>query len=67
MSDLDYYMGYVDNMAKRTTADLRAYAKRYIVGKPHVAGILMSPQARRAIRLTDADILGDSTSGGRIK
>ena len=60
VASLDYYMGYVDNMAKRSTADLRAYAMKYIVGKPHVTGVLLSPQARRAIGLTDADLLSDS-------
>ncbi len=60
VASLEYYMGYVDNMAKRSTADLRAYAKKYIVGKPHVTGVLISPPARRAIKLTDADVLGDA-------
>ena len=62
VTGIEYEMGYVDNMAKQTTADLRAYAKKYIVGKPHVAGVMISPQARRAIALTDADMLGDSTA-----
>jgi zinc protease len=59
VTGLEYYMGYVDNMAKRTTADLRAYAKKYIVAKPHVTGVLLSPQARRALKLTDADVLAE--------
>ena len=41
---------------------MRAYAKKYIVGKPHVIGVLISPDARRAIGLTDADVLGDSVT-----
>jgi len=66
VASLDYYMGYVDDMAQRTTADLRAYAKKYIVGKPHVAGVLIAPQARRAIHLTDAEVIGPpSASGGK--
>jgi zinc protease len=62
VTGLDYYMGYVDNMAQRTTADLRAYAAKYIVGKPHVVGVLISAQARQSIHLTDADVLGDATT-----
>ena len=62
VAGLDYYMGYVDNMAKRTTADLRAYAKKYIVGKPHVAGVLLAPQALRASGLTEADLIGESAA-----
>jgi zinc protease len=65
VAGLDYEMGYVDNMAKQTTADLRAYAKRYIVGKPHVVGVMLSPQVRRTMRLTDADVLGDNTAAMR--
>jgi zinc protease len=61
VASLDYYMGYVDNMAKQTTADLRAYAKKYIVGKPHVTGILLAPQVKQMLGLTDAEIVGDSS------
>ena len=60
VASLDYYMGYVDNMAQRTTADLRAYAKKYIVGKPHVTGILLAPQVKQMLGLTDAEIVGDT-------
>ncbi|MDQ6736437.1 MAG: hypothetical protein M3Z30_01890, partial [Gemmatimonadota bacterium] len=52
VASLEYYMGYVDNMAKQTTADLRAYADRYIVGKPHITGVLISPDAQKQIHLT---------------
>jgi zinc protease len=57
VASLDYYMGYVDNMAERTTADLADYTRRYIVGKPHVIGVLISPQDRQASHLTEADLL----------
>ena len=58
VAGLDYYMGYVDNMAGQTAADLKSYADRYIVGKPRVTGVLISPQDRRAIGLTEAQLLG---------
>ena len=54
---LDYYMGYVDNMARQTPADLRAYVRKYIVGKPHVTGVLLSPEARQQLHLTEEDLL----------
>lgn len=57
VAGLDYYMGYVDNMARQTTADLRAYAHKYIVGKPHVVGVLISPEDRKAINLSEDDLL----------
>jgi zinc protease len=57
VASLEYYMGYVDNMARQTTADLRAYAAKYIVGKPRVTGVLIPAEARRAIGLTESDLL----------
>jgi len=58
VTGLDYFFGYVDNMAKQTPADLAAYASKYIVGKPHVTGVLLSPGARRMLSLTPAMLLG---------
>jgi len=58
VANLEYYFGYVDNMAARTPRDLAAYARHYIVGKPHVTGVLMAPADRAAIGLTDADLSG---------
>jgi zinc protease len=57
VASLEYYMGYVDNMAKQTLEDLRAYARKYIVGKPHIVGVLIDPEARKAIKLVEADLL----------
>ncbi len=57
VASLEYYMGYVDYMAQQTLGDLRAYARRYIVGKPHIAGVLISPDARQSLRLTPADLI----------
>jgi len=57
VASLEYYMGYVDNMARQTPRDLQVYAQRYIVGKPHITGVLIHPEARRALRLTEADVL----------
>jgi zinc protease len=57
VSGLEYYMGYVDNMAKQTLDDVRAYARKYIVGKPTVVGILLPPGVKDALGLRDADVL----------
>jgi zinc protease len=57
VSGLEYYMGYVDSMAKQTLDDVRAYARKYIVGKPMVVGLLLPPGVRAEIGLRDADIL----------
>jgi zinc protease len=57
VADVDYFMGYIDNMAKQTPADLVRYARGYIVGKPRVTGVLLSPQARVASGITEQDLL----------
>jgi zinc protease len=62
VADLDYFMGYVDNMAKQTPEDLRRYAARYIVGKPHVAGVLLSQRDRAALNLKESDLTGPAST-----
>jgi zinc protease len=57
VTGLDYFFGYVDTMAKQTPADLQAYANAYIVGKPHVTGVLLAPEVRRTLNLTPASLL----------
>jgi len=56
VSGLEYYMKYVDEMAKRTPADLRAYANKYIIGKPHVIGVMMTKEDRARLRLTESEL-----------
>ena len=56
VASLEYYMGYVDNMAQQKTTDLRAYARKYIVGKPRVTGVLISPTDRSALKLSPQEL-----------
>jgi zinc protease len=56
VADLEYFMGYVDNMASQTVADLQRYARTYIVGKPRITGVLIAPDARARLNLTPADL-----------
>lgn len=56
VASLEYYMGYVDNMAQQTTAELRAYATKYIVGKPHITGVLIDPASRQQLSLTTQEL-----------
>jgi zinc protease len=58
VASLEYYMGYVDYMAQQTLEDLRSYARSYILGKPHIAGVLIAPQARQSLRLVPDDLIG---------
>lgn len=57
VADLEYYMGYIDNMGKQTLQDLQAYAKKYIIGKPRVIGVQLDPESRKKLALTVADLL----------
>jgi len=63
VASLEYYLGYADNMAHQTTKDLNDYAARYIVNKPRVVGVMIDPDSRRRIGLTDKDLL--AAGGGR--
>jgi zinc protease len=57
VASLEYYMGYVDYMAQQSLGDLRAYARKYIVGKPHIAGVLIAPDARQSLKLVPGDLV----------
>jgi zinc protease len=61
VASLEYYMGYVDYMAQQTIGDLRAYARRYILAKPHITGVLISPEARQSLKLAPDDLLATGT------
>jgi zinc protease len=58
VTGMDYFLGYVDAMARQTPDELRAYARKYIVGKPHVTGVLLAPAARRKLGLTEDELSG---------
>lgn len=56
VADLEYYLGYVDNMGRQTLQDLQAYARKYIVGKPRITGVLIDPEARQKLGITKSDL-----------
>jgi zinc protease len=56
VTGMNYFFGYNDTMAKQTPDDLRRYATRYILGKPRVTGVLLSPDTRRSLRLTESEL-----------
>ncbi|MCE2941235.1 MAG: M16 family metallopeptidase [Gemmatimonadota bacterium] len=58
VASLDYFLGYVDNMAAQTLADLQRYARTYIVGRPRLVGVLISPEDRAKLQLKDTDLTG---------
>lgn len=56
---IDYFRGYQKSLHAVSRADINDYVKNYIIGKPHVAIALMSPDAKRAAALTEADLIGE--------
>lgn len=55
---LEYHFRYIDEMARQTPADLQRYARTYIVGKPHITGVMLPRGATRALQLTEAELAG---------
>jgi zinc protease len=62
VSGLEYYMKYNDEMAKRTVANLNSYANKYIIGKPHIDGLMMTAADRQRLKLTDAELAAMGTN-----
>lgn len=60
---LDYHLRYIDEMAKQTPADLQRYARQFIIGRPHITGVMLPRGATRALNLTEAELAG--IGGGR--
>ena len=65
VTGLDYFYGYAETMARQTPADLQRYATTYIIGKPHVTGVLLSTEARRQLGLTESMLLEPVPTGVR--
>lgn len=62
VSSLDYFMGYIDQMAQQRITDLMRYTKTYISGKPRVTNVLLPKEARRTIGLTQEELLKPFTT-----
>ena len=57
VSGLDYYMGYIDGMARQTLVDVQRYARKYIVGQPRIVGVLIDPASRKRTGLSVNDLM----------
>lgn len=53
---LEYHLRYIDEMARQTPADLQSYARNFIIGKPHITGVMLPRGATRALNLTEAEL-----------
>jgi zinc protease len=56
VADVDYFLGYTDEMAKQTPEDLRRYAATYISSRPRVTGVLLSAADRRTLNLSEGEL-----------
>ena len=56
VANLDYFMGYVDNMAAMRITDLMRYTRTYIVGKPRVTNVLLPANVRQELGLTEDEL-----------
>ncbi len=61
VASLDYFMSYTDQMAQQRITDLMRYTTTYVKGKPRVTSVLLSPDARRSLKLTEAELLTPAT------
>ncbi|HVE90592.1 MAG TPA: pitrilysin family protein [Burkholderiaceae bacterium] len=57
VTGLDYYKTYVPEMQKVTRANLAGFARKYIIGKPRVTGLLLSPADRAKLNVTTAQLM----------
>lgn len=65
VSGLEYYMKYVDEMAKQGPAALQDYARKYIIDRPRVVGVLLSPAAQAQLKLTNDELAAWGTTPPR--
>jgi zinc protease len=57
VAGLEYYLNYLDEMARQTPSDLVDYARKYIIDKPHVTGAMLSGALRQRMGLSAADLV----------
>jgi zinc protease len=58
VANLEYFMGYTDQMAQQRITDLMRYTSTYIAGKPRVTSVILSSEAKKGLGLTEAELLG---------
>jgi zinc protease len=55
---IDYFRGYQQTLAAVTRADISRYLHTYVLGQPHVALVLLSPEAQKRVQLKPEEVLG---------
>lgn len=54
VTGFDYYDGYLDSLKKTGLPEVRAFVKKWLVDKPHLTGILLSPEDAKSAGLKDS-------------
>jgi len=58
VAGLDYHMRYIDEMAKQTPTQLQAYARKYIIGKPRIVGVMLPDGTKARLNVTEQELTG---------
>lgn len=53
VTGLDYYDGYLDSLKKTGLPEVRSFVKKWLVDRPHLTGILLSPEDAKTADLKD--------------
>ena len=53
ITGLNYYDHYVEDMQKVTLADIYKYVTKWLIGRNHLTGILLSPEGAKTAGLKD--------------
>ena len=72
-ANLEYYANYINNINKVSRQDIKNYLEKYVLNKPNITGVLVSPKLRSMTKLDDFFMASDSiqnivlTAGGKDK
>ena len=57
VAGIPYYKDYTANMQRATREDIADFVRDYMIGKPYVAGVLISPADRQRVGLQPSQLL----------
>lgn len=56
-ASIQYYTNYIKNVQKVTRQDIADYVNKYIIGKPHIEGLLINPEMKEAMGIENFESL----------
>jgi len=57
VASIDYYTNYVKNLNQVSREDIKNFVRTYIKDQPRVTGILVSPEMKTQLGITDSELL----------